>query len=54
VDIAIEEIVKNKGMLYDSNVVNACKRIYKAEGEKAFLQDANFMSEVKNPSISEI
>ena len=38
VDIAMEEIVKHKGKLYDSNVVDACVRVYKAEGEKAFLQ----------------
>jgi putative nucleotidyltransferase with HDIG domain len=54
VDIAMEEIVKNKGKLYDSNVVDACVKIYKAEGEKAFLQDANSMSEAKPPSISEM
>jgi hypothetical protein len=50
----MEEIIKNKAKLYDSNVVDACMRIYKAEGDRAFLQNANSMSEAKPPPTSEI
>jgi len=38
IETAIEEIVKHRGVLYDSTVVDACLSIYKAEGQKGFLQ----------------
>ncbi|HDQ04823.1 MAG TPA: response regulator [Deltaproteobacteria bacterium] len=49
VDIALEEIVKYKGKLYDSDVVDACVRIYEAEGENAFLQEENSISVDRHP-----
>ncbi len=54
VDVAMEEIVKFKGVLYDSDVVDACLRIYKAEGKKAFLQEENPLSAAKPPSAVEM
>lgn len=38
IETAIDEIVKHRGVLYDSTVVDACLSIYKAEGQKGFLQ----------------
>ena len=37
-EVAIEEIVKHRGTLYDPHVVDACLSIYKAEGQKGFMQ----------------
>ncbi len=54
VDVAMEEIVKFKGVLYDSDVVDACLRIYKAEGKKAFLQEENSLSAAKPSSAAEM
>jgi HD-GYP domain-containing protein (c-di-GMP phosphodiesterase class II) len=41
VDFAIEEIVKYKGILYDSTVVDTCLKIYKTAGKAAFAQTEN-------------
>lgn len=41
VDFAIKEIVKYKGILYDSTVVDACLKIYKTAGKEAFAQEKN-------------
>jgi len=41
VDSAIKEIVKYKGILYDSTVVDTCLKIYKAAGKAAFAQAEN-------------
>jgi len=38
IEIAIEEIIKNRGTLYDPRVVDACLSIYHAEGQKGFMQ----------------
>lgn len=38
VEIAIEEIVTHRNILYDTDVVDTCLRIYRAEGQKGFLQ----------------
>jgi len=38
IEIAIEEIIKNRGTLYDPQVVDACLSIYHAEGQKGFMQ----------------
>jgi PAS domain S-box-containing protein len=32
VDVALEEIEKNKGILYDENVVNACLKLFREKG----------------------
>jgi len=45
VDNAMEEIVRHKGKLYDSDVVDTCVAIYKVQGEKAFLQGENSVSD---------
>ncbi|MEO0129486.1 MAG: HD domain-containing phosphohydrolase [candidate division WOR-3 bacterium] len=34
VDVALNEIITNKGILYDSNVVEACVRLFKEKGFK--------------------
>ncbi|OGP88414.1 MAG: hypothetical protein A2031_10075 [Deltaproteobacteria bacterium RBG_19FT_COMBO_43_11] len=52
VDVAMEEIVKFKGKLYDSTVVNACLKIYKTAGKEAFTQTENSESN-KNLSLSQ-
>ncbi len=41
VDSAIKEIVKYKGILYDSTVVDTCLKIYKTAGKTAFAQADN-------------
>jgi HD-GYP domain-containing protein (c-di-GMP phosphodiesterase class II) len=41
VDSAIKEIVKYKGILYDSTVVDTCLKIYKTAGKAAFAQAEN-------------
>ena len=41
VDSAIKEIVKYKGILYDSTVVDTCLKIYKTAGKAAFAQADN-------------
>ncbi len=41
VDLAIEEIVKYKGILYDSTVVDTCLKIYKTAGKAVFAQEKN-------------
>jgi putative nucleotidyltransferase with HDIG domain len=41
VDVAIEEIVKYRGILYDSTVVDTCLKIYKTAGKEAFAQTEN-------------
>jgi putative nucleotidyltransferase with HDIG domain len=38
IEAALEEITQNAGTLYDEDVVDACLRIYKAEGSKGLLQ----------------
>ncbi len=38
IEIAIEELVSQRNTLYDTDVVDACLRIYRAEGQKGFLQ----------------
>jgi HD-GYP domain-containing protein (c-di-GMP phosphodiesterase class II) len=38
IEIATEEIIKNRGTLYDPQVVDACLSIYHAEGQKGFMQ----------------
>ncbi len=38
IEIAMGEIVKNRGTLYDPQVVDACLSIYHAEGQKGFMQ----------------
>jgi putative two-component system response regulator len=38
IEIAVEEIVKNRGRLYDAVIVDACVGIYKTDGQKGFLQ----------------
>ena len=45
VDNAMEEIVRHKGKLYDSDVVDTCVAIYKVQGEKAFLQGENSVAD---------
>ena len=32
IDTALEEISKNKGILYDPEVVNACLKLFKGKG----------------------
>ena len=32
IDAALEEIMKNKGMLYDGDAVDACLRLFKEKG----------------------
>jgi HD-GYP domain-containing protein (c-di-GMP phosphodiesterase class II) len=32
IDLALEEIVKNRGVLYDPSVVDACLRLFKEKG----------------------
>ncbi len=32
VDVALNEIITNKGILYDSNVVDACVRLFREKG----------------------
>ncbi|HPD56440.1 MAG TPA: response regulator [Smithellaceae bacterium] len=54
VDVAMEEIIKFKGSLYDSDVVDACLRIYKTEGKKAFLQEENSLSAARQSSAVEM
>jgi len=44
VDVAMQEIAKYRDVLYDADVVDACLRIYAAEGEKAFLQEGHARS----------
>jgi HD-GYP domain-containing protein (c-di-GMP phosphodiesterase class II) len=34
IDIALDEIEKNKGILYDESVVNACLRLFREKGYK--------------------
>ncbi len=41
VDVAIEEILRYKGKLYDHAVVDACLKIYKTAGKMAFAQTEN-------------
>jgi putative two-component system response regulator len=41
VDVAIEEIVKYKGIIYDQSVVDACLKIYKTAGKDGFAQEKN-------------
>lgn len=38
IETAIEEITKHRGTLYDAKVVDICLDIYKAEGQKGFLE----------------
>jgi putative nucleotidyltransferase with HDIG domain len=40
-DVAIEEIVRCKGKLYDQAVVDACLKLYKTTGEVAFAREKN-------------
>jgi putative nucleotidyltransferase with HDIG domain len=40
-DVAIEEIVRCKGKLYDQAVVDACLKLYKTVGEAAFAREKN-------------
>jgi putative nucleotidyltransferase with HDIG domain len=40
-DVAIEEIVRCKGKLYDQAVVDACLKLYKTTGEAAFAREKN-------------
>jgi putative nucleotidyltransferase with HDIG domain len=51
VDASMEEIVKYKGKLYDSAVVDACLKIYKTAGKEAFVQTEDSESN-KNLSSS--
>ena len=41
VDVAIEEIVKYKGIIYDPSIVDACLKIYKTAGKDGFAQVKN-------------
>jgi hypothetical protein len=41
-------------VLYDSDVVDACLKIYKAEGKKAFLPEENSLSAAKPSSAVEM
>ena len=41
VDVAIKEIVKYKGILYDSTVVDTCLKLYKTMGKAVFTQTEN-------------
>jgi putative nucleotidyltransferase with HDIG domain len=41
VDVAIKEIVKYKGILYDSTVVDTCLKLYKIMGKAVFTQTEN-------------
>ncbi|GAB6270178.1 MAG: hypothetical protein STSR0003_00170 [Smithella sp.] len=36
IEMALEEIAKFRDILYDASVVDACLKIYKAEGPKGF------------------
>jgi HD-GYP domain-containing protein (c-di-GMP phosphodiesterase class II) len=38
IDFALEEISRNKGILYDTDVVDACLRLFREKGFK--LRDA--------------
>jgi len=38
IETAIEEISKNRGILYDADVVDACLAIYHRDGQKCFQQ----------------
>ncbi len=38
IEVAIEEITKHRGILYDADVVDTCLSIYSTEGQKGFLQ----------------
>lgn len=38
IETAIDEITRNRGLLYDEDVVDACLGIYKLEGQKGFQQ----------------
>ncbi len=38
IEIAIEEIVTHRNTLYDNDVVDACVKIYRNEGQKGFFQ----------------
>ncbi|MEE9910536.1 MAG: HD domain-containing protein [Deltaproteobacteria bacterium] len=38
IEMAIDEITRHRALLYDEEVVDACLRIYKQEGQKGFQQ----------------
>lgn len=38
IEAAMDEILKNRSTLYDEDVVDACLRLYRIEGQKVFLQ----------------
>ncbi len=38
IEAAMDEIIKNRGTLYDEDVVDACLRLYRIEGQKVFMQ----------------
>ena len=38
IETAIDEITRNRGILYDDDVVDTCVLIYKSEGQKGFMQ----------------
>jgi putative nucleotidyltransferase with HDIG domain len=51
VDVAMEEIVKYRGKLYDGAVVDACLKIYETDGKEAFAQTENSEFNKKNSPI---
>lgn len=53
VDVAMEEILRCKGKLYDHAIVDACLKIYKNEGKTAFAQAENSEATKKIPSFTD-
>jgi putative nucleotidyltransferase with HDIG domain len=53
VDVAIEEIVKYRGILYDSTVVDTCLKMYKTTGNAAFVQAENSDATKKLPLFTD-
>ena len=48
IEAALEEIVKNKGILYDDAVVDACLRLFREKGYQLRTENCRVVGEVNN------